>query len=94
MNLLGLLILRALNKWGSMTHLEGKGLIDLPPCSLGFRRYNFTPEDLTTNRRQLKYFLDNFEEIPYTADASWDLNLTGLDRTVVFFFPLVEPSMY
>ncbi|CAL1134578.1 unnamed protein product [Cladocopium goreaui] len=29
--------------------------------------YNFTPEDLTTNRRQLKYFLDNFEEIPYTV---------------------------
>ena len=85
--LLGLLILRALNKWGFMNHLEGKGLItDLPPFSLGFRRYNFTPEDLTTNRRQLKYFLDNFEEIPYTADASWDLNLTGLDRTVVSFF--------
>ena len=32
-------------------------------------RYNFTPEDLTTNRRQLKYFLDNFDEIPYTAAA-------------------------
>ena len=29
--------------------------------------YNFTPEDLTTNRRQLKYFLDNFDEIPYTV---------------------------
>lgn len=27
--------------------------------------YNFTPEDLITNRRQLKYFLDNYEEIPY-----------------------------
>lgn len=27
--------------------------------------YNFTPEDLVTNRRQLKYFLDNMEEIPY-----------------------------
>jgi len=27
--------------------------------------YNFTPEDLTTNRRQLKYFLDNYEEVPY-----------------------------
>jgi len=27
--------------------------------------YNFTPEDLATNRRQLKYFLDNYEEIPY-----------------------------
>ena len=32
-----------------------------------FLRYNFTPEDLTTNRRQLKYFLDNFDEIPYTV---------------------------
>eukprot|EP00930_Biecheleria_cincta_P008311 TRINITY_DN10972_c0_g5_i1.p1 TRINITY_DN10972_c0_g5~~TRINITY_DN10972_c0_g5_i1.p1 ORF type:complete len:3933 (-),score=932.09 TRINITY_DN10972_c0_g5_i1:47-11569(-) len=29
--------------------------------------YNFTPEDLTTNRRQLKYFLDNFNYIPYTV---------------------------
>jgi len=27
--------------------------------------YNFTPEDLVTNRRQLKFFLDNYEEIPY-----------------------------
>ncbi|CAE8610871.1 unnamed protein product [Polarella glacialis] len=27
--------------------------------------YNFTPEDLTTNRRQLKYFLDGYETIPY-----------------------------
>jgi len=27
--------------------------------------YNFTPEDLTTNRRQLKYFLDNYDEIPF-----------------------------
>jgi dynein heavy chain len=27
--------------------------------------YNFTPEDLVTNRRQLKYFLDAYEEIPY-----------------------------
>eukprot|EP00927_Polykrikos_kofoidii_P001659 TRINITY_DN10635_c0_g2_i1.p1 TRINITY_DN10635_c0_g2~~TRINITY_DN10635_c0_g2_i1.p1 ORF type:complete len:1545 (-),score=361.06 TRINITY_DN10635_c0_g2_i1:69-4703(-) len=27
--------------------------------------YNFTPEDLVTNRRQLKYFLDNYDEIPY-----------------------------
>jgi len=27
--------------------------------------YNFTPEDLVTNRRQLKYFLDTFGEIPY-----------------------------
>jgi len=27
--------------------------------------YNFTMEDLVTNRRQLKYFLDNYEEIPY-----------------------------
>lgn len=29
--------------------------------------YNFTPEDLTTNRRQLKYFLDNFNYIPYAV---------------------------
>jgi len=29
--------------------------------------YNFTPEDLTTNRRQLKYFLDHFDYIPYTV---------------------------
>merc|ERR1712100_169219 len=29
--------------------------------------YNFTMEDLTTNRRQLKYFLDNYDEIPYTV---------------------------
>jgi len=27
--------------------------------------YNFTPEDLVTNRRQLKFFLDNYDEIPY-----------------------------
>jgi len=27
--------------------------------------YNFTPEDLVTNRRQLKYFLDNYDDIPY-----------------------------
>jgi len=27
--------------------------------------YNFTPEDLVTNRRQLKYFLDTYDEIPY-----------------------------
>jgi dynein heavy chain len=27
--------------------------------------YNFTPEDLVTNRRQLKYFLDHHETIPY-----------------------------
>jgi len=27
--------------------------------------YGFTMEDLVTNRRQLKYFLDNYEEIPY-----------------------------
>jgi len=27
--------------------------------------YNFTPEDLVTNRRQLKFFLDNYEDIPY-----------------------------
>jgi dynein heavy chain len=27
--------------------------------------YNFTPEDLVTNRRQLKYFLDNYDAIPY-----------------------------
>merc|ERR1719305_1108393 len=27
--------------------------------------YNFTMEDLVTNRRQLKYFLDNYDEIPY-----------------------------
>eukprot|EP00403_Amphidinium_massartii_P005819 CAMPEP_0178381688 /NCGR_PEP_ID=MMETSP0689_2-20121128/6115_1 /TAXON_ID=160604 /ORGANISM="Amphidinium massartii, Strain CS-259" /LENGTH=1395 /DNA_ID=CAMNT_0020001885 /DNA_START=8 /DNA_END=4194 /DNA_ORIENTATION=- len=27
--------------------------------------YNFTPEDLVTNRRQLKYFLDNYDEVPF-----------------------------
>jgi len=27
--------------------------------------YNFTQEDLVTNRRQLKYFLDNYKEIPF-----------------------------
>jgi dynein heavy chain len=27
--------------------------------------YNFTPEDLITNRRQLKFFLDNYDDIPY-----------------------------
>merc|ERR1719235_2112207 len=27
--------------------------------------YNFTMEDLVTNRRQLKYFLDNYEDVPY-----------------------------
>jgi dynein heavy chain len=27
--------------------------------------YNFTPEDLVTNRRQLKFFLDNYDAIPY-----------------------------
>jgi len=27
--------------------------------------YNFTLEDLVTNRRQLKFFLDNYEDIPY-----------------------------
>jgi len=27
--------------------------------------YNFTPEDLVTNRRQLKFFLDNYDSIPY-----------------------------
>jgi len=27
--------------------------------------YNFTMEDLVTNRRQLKFFLDNYKDVPY-----------------------------
>merc|ERR1719456_1699914 len=27
--------------------------------------YGFTMEDLVTNRRQLKYFLDNYEDVPF-----------------------------
>merc|ERR1719281_966002 len=31
--------------------------------------YNFTMEDLVTNRRQLKFFLDNYKDIPYKVLA-------------------------